>query len=215
MASAAAADLLSVDVNAISSKVAADVIEAEKQTLASMDEKELFSEAAKIEAELQRAMAALAKKTGGDGSAGSSSGTAGPIGPYAVSPDGTPIDCGAVAAAAIAACETQTYLEAELAKAKAALEKAKSKPPRARAPQKNGVGGDAGAGAGASPPSTPSRARELVRTITSPVIDAADQALDSASVKLQVPKSTVAAAVAGMAVAAGALVTGLLSRSRR
>lgn len=192
MAAEAAVDLLTVDVAAVTARVTADLLEAEKAELETMDEKALFAEAAKIEAELQRAVAALQAKSGADMTADAEAPK--PIGPCTAF-EGTPIDCGLIAASAVqAADEDVAYLEAELAKATAALETAKATPKAAEA---------------AASTSSPARSPSKI------ALDMLDAGLTKTAEKTNLPRQTVAAAAAATAVAAVAGLVGIFAKGRR
>lgn len=212
----AAVDLLSVDVAAITAAVTAKALEAEKAEIENMDEKALLAEAAKIEAELQKACAALEKKKGGNSTASAASAPTGITANF----EGTPIDCGRIAAVVVAAIEEdETYLEAALAAAKAALERKNSGKSDKAAPA------SATTMAAPAAPSTPSKATrsssslaEKLRDPNSPLMKMGSKAvevLDETAEKVGQPRGVIVAAVIGAAAAAGAALAGLFGKARK
>lgn len=214
----AAVNLLSVDAEAVVRNTTAAVVEAEKAHVESLSDEALLSEAAKVEAELQKALAALAAKK-------QAAGVSVPVaaaGPSAIF-EGVPIDCGAVAAVAVgAALESMSdaalkamtgETEAQLASAKKALEaKRRGAPAAAAAP----ATARAPAAQSSAAPQTPtSRAREPPSSPFSPLVARASEMLDDASAKSGLPKQTIAAAAVGAAVAAGVALVGMFGRRRR
>ena len=215
-----AVDLLSVDAATIAANVTAEALKVEQVSLETLDESALLAEAANVEAQLKRALAALEKKK-----AESSGACAGACGSGTVAFfEGTPIDCGRVAAAIVAELEEdESYLEAALAAVKSAIAKRKS--------GGSSAGGRASSSAApstpskAAAPSTPSKAAasasalyEKVTNPESPLMKmgtSAVQLLDDTAVKVGQPRNVVAAAVIGAAVAAGAAIAGLFSKSRK
>lgn len=206
-----AVDLLSVDAATIAANVTAEALKVEQVSLETLDESALLAEAANVEAQLKRALAALEKKK-----AESSGACAGACGSGTVAFfEGTPIDCGRVAAAIVAELEEdESYLEAALAAVKSAIAKRKS-----------GGSSAGGRASSSAAPSTPSKAAasasalyEKVTNPESPLMKmgtSAVQLLDDTAVKVGQPRNVVAAAVIGAAVAAGAAIAGLFSKSRK
>ena len=214
-----AVDLLSVDAATIAANVTAEALKVEQVSLETLDESALLAEAANVEAQLKRALAALEKKK-----AESSGACAGACGSGTVAFfEGTPIDCGRVAAAIVAELEEdESYLEAALAAVKSAIAKRKSGGSSAGGRASSSAGGRASSSAA---PSTPSKAAasasalyEKVTNPESPLMKmgtSAVQLLDDTAVKVGQPRNVVAAAVIGAAVAAGAAIAGLFSKSRK
>ena len=181
-----AVDLLTVDVAAVTAHITAAT--SEKAELEAMDETALFAEAAKIEAELQLAVAALEAKSSAKASVVEAPK---PIGPC-IAFEGTPIDCGLVAASAVqAADEDVVYFEAELSKATAALEIAKAKPKATVSIS--------------SPARSPSKI----------ALEMLDAGLTVTAERTNLPRQTVAAAAATAAVAAVAGIVGIFAKGRR
>ena len=219
----AAVDLLSVDVAAITAAVTAKALEAEKAEIENMDEKALLAEAAKIEAELQKACAALEKKKGGNSTASAASAPTGITANF----EGTPIDCGRIAAVVVAAIEEdETYLEAALAAAKAALERKNSgKSDKAAPASATTMAAPAAPSTPPAAPSTPSKATrsssslaEKLRDPNSPLMKMGSKAvevLDETAEKVGQPRGVIVAAVIGAAAAAGAALAGLFGKARK
>jgi len=217
----AAVDLLGIDADAVMRNATAAVIEAEKAHMESLSDEALLAEAAKVEAELQKAMAALAAKKQATNACAVVPAVAGPSAFF----EGTPIDCGAVAAVAMgAALDAMSDAalkamiddtEAQIASAKKAIEAKRSAPSgatKAAAP----AAPSGSAAQRSAPPQTPtSRSREPPSSPFSPLVARASELLDDASAKSGVPKQTLAAAAVGAAVAAGVALVGIFGRRRR
>ena len=92
-----AVDLLSMtdaQIASITASATAALVETEQKKVDSLSDEELFAEAAKLEQELKKALAAAAKKGSPQAAAQA---TQGPVAVF----EGVPIDCGAVADAAL------------------------------------------------------------------------------------------------------------------
>jgi len=125
-----AASLLSVDIEAITAQVTQEAAASERAAIEALPDDALHAEAQRVEAELASALATLAKKSAASASAGPPTAAAASTGPIAFF-EGTPIDCGKIAAA-VSAAELDaiddlsgliTRIEAKLRKAEAALAK--------------------------------------------------------------------------------------------
>lgn len=223
-----AVSLLSIDVAAVTANVAAEALAAEKAYVEALPDDKLFAEASSIEAELAKALAVLEKKKqaapapappAADAAAPSSSN--GPVALF----EGTPIDCGAVAAAAVAAqvaalsdAELEKLVadtEAELAKATAAMERKRAAPatPAPRVSFSNAD--DTTPLASDRTPSPLKRMGESASKLIDATSEKASELLDATSEKTGVPKSTLAATLIGGAVAIGAGLVGALAKRRR
>lgn len=217
MAAEDAVNLLSIDVAAVTAKVVADAMASEKSYVESLPDDKLFAEAAAVEAELAKALAALQKKKEAAGATAAPSCEKGPIAYF----ECTPIDCGAVAAAAVAAmtaglsqADVEAMIsstEAELAKAKAALERKLAAPPQTAAAPSTG------SAPSTTPVDTTVSSSDSAK-VPSPLRRAATSAvqlLDAAEEKTGVPKSTLVASVVTGAIALGASLLGAFSRGRK
>ena len=224
-----AVDLLTVDVEAVKQVASAEVITEQRRAMEGLSTDELFAEAAKVEEALQKAVAALeAKKAGGGGSgSGAARDKVGPIALF----EGTPIDCGAVAACAVAAAYGAmdgAALEALIAQTEVELSKAKAALERKKAGRGAGGGGGGGSGGSSSSsaraanpapsttskpapaPSTPSKPPPATPSRSSSLLDAATEKLTPLITKTssiledtkEVLKSPKAPVYAGLAVAA-------------
>ena len=101
-------DLLSVDVAAITAAVTAKALEGEKAEIENMDEKALLAEAAKIEAELQKGVCSSRRRRVVTAQRARRALSTGITANF----EGTPIDCGRIAAVVVAAIEEdETYLD--------------------------------------------------------------------------------------------------------
>lgn len=213
-----AASLLSVDLDQVTATISKETLAAEKAHVESLPDDKLFAEAAAIEAELAKALAALKKKGGAPPAppAGAASSSEGPIAVF----EGAPIDCGKVAEAAITAqlaalseADLKAMIastEVELAKAEACLAAKKAAGPAAT-PSKRPAAAAADADADANGRSPLQKLGESVTQLT----DMVDTGLDKAEARTGVPKSTLAATVVAGAVAVGASLIGLFAKKGR
>ena len=223
------AGVLSSEAAAGTAMVGAVAADAEKAYIDSLPDEDLFDAVATVQSELEKAKAALARKRPAPERLTSTKG------PFAFF-EGTPIDCGAVADAAVdaymgalsdvelEAMATQT--QAELAAAVAALEKKRAARGGALgAPATRSAGAASAAtpapalsskssGAGPLSPAQVAQAFSPVAEAMSPLVGRAMELLEDASAQTGVPKTTLAAAIVGGAVAGAALVLGSLLRRK-
>jgi len=210
MAAADASSLLTVDVDQVAVAVEKDVLASAKAAVEALPDDKLMAEVSAVEAELAKALAALAKKGGSSAAASSSSG---PIAFF----EGAPIDCGKVAAVAIDSYfehvsddELKKLIastEASLAKAKACLEKKLAAP---ATPSKA-----AAAAVSTDSPSSASPMMARMGESAKKLVGAVDDGLKTAEAKTGVPKETLAATLIAGAVAVGASILGAFAKKGR
>jgi hypothetical protein len=221
------AGVLSSEAAAGTAMVGAVAADAEKAYIDSLPDEDLFDAVATVQSELEKAKAALARKRPAPERLTSTKG------PFAFF-EGTPIDCGAVADAAVDAYmgalsdveleAMATQAQAELAAAVAALEKKRAARGDA-APATRSAGAASAAtpapalsskssGAGPLSPAQVAQAFSPVAEAMSPLVGRAMELLEDASAQTGVPKTTLAAAIVGGAVAGAALVLGSLLRRK-
>jgi hypothetical protein len=221
------AGVLSSEAAAVTAMVGAVAADAEKAYIDSLPDEDLFDAVATVQSELEKAKAALARKRPAPERLTSTKG------PFAFF-EGTPIDCGAVADAAVDAYmgalsdveleAMATQAQAELAAAVAALEKKRAARGDA-APATRSAGAASAAtpapalsskssGAGPLSPAQVAQAFSPVAEAMSPLVGRAMELLEDASAQTGVPKTTLAAAIVGGAVAGAALVLGSLLRRK-
>ena len=214
-----AVSLLSVDVAQVTETVAKEALAAEKAYVEGLPDDKLMAEVACVEAELAKALAALEKKKGAAAAAaGEKASFKGPIALF----EGTPIDCGAVAAAVVQAqmdALSTAELEAEIAQIKAELEKANAVLKRKQSAPAAAASAAPAAAASAAPAQAP-RVSFSKSAVPPPsplkrMSQSASQLLDDASEATGVDKTTLAATVIAGAAAVAAGLVGMFARGRR
>jgi len=203
---AATADLLAIDAKTAAAKVGAIAADAEKAYVDALSDDQLFDTLASMQAELEKAMAAMQRKRVPD----NLTTTDGPRSCY----EGTPIDCGAVADAAIAGFfaslttaeleEMTKQTEADLAAAKAALAKKQA----ASSASSSGAASTPTKSSAAPARTASSPLLERAASALSPVVAKADEMLEDAAAKAGVPKTTLGATLVAGAVAGAAVLFG-------